>query len=219
MPCVSCQTWLGITPGTLRQWERTGELLPTRRNRGDMCFHAVDELKGKVSAANLTQCHARVSRRDRKADLERRREALESYRAAQDRRTETVSDPGSGLKQDQPGPTVGSEPAPPDGTAGRQGPRFPHNWKRADYVYGAWQPHSPTRNDIEQNCASAKQQAMSRRLLHRSDKCVATIYVLPQVDEWLPCQAKLCKLTDASELKPEHDVNPYRTPYSLVGSR
>lgn len=73
-----------------------------------MRFHALDELKGKASTANLTRCHARVSCRDRKADLERRREALESYHAAQDRRTETVSEPEWRLKQGQPDPAVGS---------------------------------------------------------------------------------------------------------------
>ena len=60
----------GTTPEVLRQWERTGELLPARKTRGGTRDYAVADLLGSANEAAPTLCHARVSGRDRKADLD-----------------------------------------------------------------------------------------------------------------------------------------------------
>lgn len=88
---------LGTTPGTLRRWERTGELLPTRRTRAGTRHYSVSDLLGTANEAAPTLCHARVSRPERKDDPDRRQTALEAYCAAKDWRSETIRDRGSGL--------------------------------------------------------------------------------------------------------------------------
>lgn len=88
---------LGTTPEVLRKWERTGELLPARKTRGGTRDYAVADLLGSANEAAPTLCHARVSGRDRKADLDRQQAALEAYCAAQGWPAETIRDLGSGM--------------------------------------------------------------------------------------------------------------------------
>ena len=87
----------GTTPEVLRKWERTGELLPARKTRGGTRDYAVADLLGSANEAAPTLCHARVSGRDRKADLDRQQAALEAYGAAKGWQAETIRDLGSGL--------------------------------------------------------------------------------------------------------------------------
>ena len=93
---------LGVRPGTLRKWERTGELLPARKTRAGTRYYAVSDLLGVANEAAPTLCHARVSRPDRKADLDRQSRAG-GYCAAKGWRTETIRDLGSGLNHRQQG--------------------------------------------------------------------------------------------------------------------
>ena len=88
---------LGTTPGQLRKWEASGELLPARKTRGGTRYYAVSDLMGSVNDAAPTLCYARVSGRDQKPDLDRQQAALEAYCAAKGWRTETIRDMGSGL--------------------------------------------------------------------------------------------------------------------------
>lgn len=88
---------LGTTPAVLRQWERTGELLPARKTRGGTRYYAVSDLMGSANEAAPTLCYARVASRDQAADLARQQAALEAYCAAQGWQTETIRDLGSGL--------------------------------------------------------------------------------------------------------------------------
>ena len=88
---------LGTTPEVLRKWEKTGELLPARKTRGGTRYYAVTDLLGSSNEAAPTLCYARVSGRDRKADLDRQQAALEAYCAAKGWRTETIRDLGSGM--------------------------------------------------------------------------------------------------------------------------
>ena len=87
----------GTTPEVLRQWEKTGELLPARKTRGGTRDYAVADLLGSANEAAPTLCHARVSGRDRKADLDRQQAALEAYCAAKGWPAETLRDLGRGL--------------------------------------------------------------------------------------------------------------------------
>ena len=87
----------GTTPEVLRQWEKTGELRPARKTRGGTRDYAVADLPGSANEAAPTLCHARVSGRDRKADLDRQQAALEAYCAAKGWPAETLRDLGRGL--------------------------------------------------------------------------------------------------------------------------
>ena len=60
----------GTPPEVLRKGERTGELLPARKTRGGTRDYAVTDMLGSANEAAPTLCHARVSGRDRKADLD-----------------------------------------------------------------------------------------------------------------------------------------------------
>ena len=88
---------LGTTPGQLRKWESTGDLLPARKTAGGTRYYAVADLLGRQAsvAGPLTVCYARVSGHDRKDDLERQHATLEAYCAVQDRRTQVIRDLGS----------------------------------------------------------------------------------------------------------------------------
>ncbi len=88
---------LGTTPDTLRLWERTGELLPTRKTRAGTRYYAVSDLLGPANEAAPTLCYARVSSHEQKVDLDRQQTALEAYCAAKGWRAETIRDLGSGM--------------------------------------------------------------------------------------------------------------------------
>ena len=94
---------LGTTPGQLRKWEKTGELLPTRRTKGGTRYYAVSDLSGITNEAAPTVCYARVSSYDQKADLDRQQAVLEAYCAAKGWRTEIIRDLGSGMNYNKKG--------------------------------------------------------------------------------------------------------------------
>ncbi|WP_319575365.1 IS607 family transposase [uncultured Desulfobacter sp.] len=88
---------LGTTPGTLRKWEKTGELLPFRKTTGGTRYYSVSDILSLQTSDAPTICYARVSSHDQKDDLERQQIMLESYCAAKGWRTETIKDLGSGM--------------------------------------------------------------------------------------------------------------------------
>ena len=88
---------IGSKPQTLRQWERTGELLPARKTRGGTRYYAVTDLLGLNNEQAPTIAYARVSSHDQKADLERQQAALEAYCTSKGWRFEVIRDLGSGL--------------------------------------------------------------------------------------------------------------------------
>lgn len=88
---------LGTVPATLRKWEKTGELLPTRKTAGGTRYYSMADLLSLNSADAPTVCYARVSSHDQKEDLERQQIMLESYCSAKGWRTETIKDLGSGM--------------------------------------------------------------------------------------------------------------------------
>ena len=73
---------LGITPATMRMWDASGELKPTRRTRKGTRYYAIADIEGFHNEAAPTICYARVSSHDQKADLERQQASLEVYCAA-----------------------------------------------------------------------------------------------------------------------------------------
>ncbi|MDJ0620614.1 MAG: IS607 family transposase [Calothrix sp. MO_192.B10] len=87
---------LGVTPKTLREWERNGQI-KSERTAGGHRRYEVSELLGNKNASTLTVAYARVSSNDQKEDLQRQKIVLEAYCAKQGWSYEIISDLGSGL--------------------------------------------------------------------------------------------------------------------------
>lgn len=91
---------LGVSISTLRRWESDGKIFPERTN-GLHRRYDLAKLKPKSfhlsSHLQKTIAYARVSSRDQKKDLERQKELLELYCAAQGWTFELISDLGSGM--------------------------------------------------------------------------------------------------------------------------
>jgi predicted site-specific integrase-resolvase len=88
---------LGTIPATLRKWEETGELVPSRKTKGGTRYYDVADILGLSSTDFPTICYARVSSHDQKQDLERQHAMLEAYCAAKGWRSEVIKDLGSGM--------------------------------------------------------------------------------------------------------------------------
>jgi putative resolvase len=98
---------LGVSITTLRRWEAEGRLAaehtPGGHRRYDLTklrpemFHADDK------ASRKTVAYARVSSHDQKDDLERQKQVLEVYCAAQGWTFEIVADLGSGMNYHKKG--------------------------------------------------------------------------------------------------------------------
>ena len=88
---------LGVTPQTLRKWEATGHLVPTRKSLGGTRYYSASQLLGHRSDDPPTVCYARVSSHDQKADLERQAALLEGYCAAHGWTSLVIRDLGSGM--------------------------------------------------------------------------------------------------------------------------
>jgi putative resolvase len=92
---------LGVSPQTLRRWEREGRITPASRTSGGQRrydpFSISREKRQKDPQKRKTVAYARVSSHDQKGDLERQREMLEMYCASKGWSFEVVSDLGSGM--------------------------------------------------------------------------------------------------------------------------
>lgn len=98
---------LGVTPKTLREWEKTGKITSTRTEGGHRRYQVAQLLGSRIDKA-ITVAYARVSSHDQKDDLERQKLVLESYCAAKgyDRAggpVEIISDLGSGMNYKKKG--------------------------------------------------------------------------------------------------------------------
>ncbi len=79
--------FLGVTPSTLRRWEREGKLLPDERTIGGYRRYDLARLRPetfhRADSGRRTVAYARVSSHDQKDDLERQKRVLELYCARQ----------------------------------------------------------------------------------------------------------------------------------------
>ena len=94
---------IGTTPDVLRKWEKTGELLPARKTRGDTRYYSTAALLTLDSSDAPTICYTRVSSRNQKDDLDRQHQVLEAYCAAKGWRTQVIRDLGSGMNSNKKG--------------------------------------------------------------------------------------------------------------------
>jgi len=89
---------LGVTPQTLRRWEREGQVSPDRVSEGGTRYYEINHLLGlRELETDLTVAYARVSSHDQKEDLKRQGETLERYCAKKGWRYELIQDLGSGM--------------------------------------------------------------------------------------------------------------------------
>jgi predicted site-specific integrase-resolvase len=93
---------LGVTPKTLRLWEKEGRIASKRTEGGHRRYDPADLIKGGTEN-NLTLAYARVSSIDQKDDLKRQEIVLESYCASKGYQFEIISDLGSGLNYKKKG--------------------------------------------------------------------------------------------------------------------
>lgn len=93
---------LGVTPKTLREWEKEGKISSIRTEGGHRRYE-VKDLIGSKKEKSLTVAYARVSSHDQKEDLKRQELVLESYCAKQGYDFELISDLGSGMNYKKKG--------------------------------------------------------------------------------------------------------------------
>jgi predicted site-specific integrase-resolvase len=99
--------FLGVSPQTLRRWEREGRLLPDERTPGGQRRYDLVRLRPELfhtpEPQRRTIAYARVSSHDQKDDLERQKQVLELYCARQGWTFEVIADLGSGMNYQKKG--------------------------------------------------------------------------------------------------------------------
>lgn len=92
---------LGVSPQTLRRWERGKKLVPSHRTAGGQRRYAPAQLQpighGNKTCDRPTLAYARVSSHDQKEDLQRQVNMLEMYCSAKGWAFSVTQDLGSGM--------------------------------------------------------------------------------------------------------------------------
>ena len=99
---------LGVTPATIRRWERAGKLPAAIRTVGNQRRYDLNQLSGcnltKIAISkDKTLAYARVSSNDQKPDLLRQQEMLSLFCTAHGWEYEVISDLGSGMNYSKRG--------------------------------------------------------------------------------------------------------------------
>lgn len=100
--------FLGVSPQTVRRWERDGKLPPPQRTQGNQRRYDISKLPPfKKSPTNFNErptiAYARVSSHDQKDDLQRQEHVLELFCSSHGWTFEILSDMGSGLNYSKKG--------------------------------------------------------------------------------------------------------------------
>ena len=100
---------IGVSPFTLRRWEKVGKIQSVERSPGGQRLYDLAELadiarsRPPTGLDRSTLCYARVSTTGQRADLRRQEAMLETYCSANGWSFETISDIGSGLNYHKKG--------------------------------------------------------------------------------------------------------------------
>jgi len=94
---------LGVTPKTLRLWEKEGKVVSFKTNGGHRRYEINSLLNKNNNEDLITIGYARVSTSEQKADLTRQIQLLEMYCANKGYNFEIISDLGSGLNYNKKG--------------------------------------------------------------------------------------------------------------------
>ena len=91
---------LGVTPQTLRNWDKTGKLTPHHMGKNGYRYYSEEQLNqvtGILKKPKITVGYCRVSSPKQKDDLARQIENVQMYLLAQGKPFEIISDIGSGI--------------------------------------------------------------------------------------------------------------------------
>lgn len=98
---------LGVSPQTLRRWERQKKIFPSHRTEGGQRRYAIAQLQSCDRNDNTsdrpTVAYARVSSHDQKEDLQRQVHMLEIYCSAKGWTFSVTKDLGSGMNYNKRG--------------------------------------------------------------------------------------------------------------------
>ena len=91
---------VGVTPQTLRNWDKTGKLKPHHTTENGYRYYSEEQLKQVLRTKPKSRTivgYCRVSNPKQKDDLERQIENVKTYLLAQGKPFEIISDVGSGI--------------------------------------------------------------------------------------------------------------------------
>lgn len=91
---------------TLRNWEKTGELIPAYKTKSGYRYYTeeqINKLLGVEEKERVTIGYCRVSSRKQQDDLERQIENMRNYLCAKGYRFEIITDIGSGINYNKVG--------------------------------------------------------------------------------------------------------------------
>ena len=91
---------IGVTPQTLRNWDRSGKLHPHHTSSNGYRYYSEEQLNsvtGIIEKPRKVFGYCRVSSPKQKDDLERQVENIKAYLYAQGRPFEIITDIGSGI--------------------------------------------------------------------------------------------------------------------------
>lgn len=98
---------IGVTSQMLRNWERSGKLIPHHRSDSNYRYYSESQLHQILTEQNdkksLTIGYCRVSSHKQKDDLERQIDNMRNYLLAQGNPFEIITDIGSGINYQKPG--------------------------------------------------------------------------------------------------------------------
>lgn len=97
---------IGVTPQTLRNWEREGKLIPVKKSSNGYRYYS-EEQRVRLQYGNLKERkvigYCRVSTQKQKDDLERQVENVKAYCIANGYQFEIITDIGSGINYTKDG--------------------------------------------------------------------------------------------------------------------
>ena len=98
---------LGVTPQTLRNWDKTGKLKPHHTSANGYRYYSQEQIDAFLRVAKKAERivigYCRVSSAKQKDDLKRQEEAVRAYLIAQGSPFEIITDIGSGINYSKPG--------------------------------------------------------------------------------------------------------------------
>ena len=99
--------YFGVTPQTLRRWEKKKKILPAHRTEGGQRRYSIAQLRppdfSDKSIDHPTVAYARVSSHDQKEDLQRQVHMLELYCSSKGWLFSVIKDLGSGMNYNKRG--------------------------------------------------------------------------------------------------------------------
>lgn len=98
---------LGVTPQTLRNWDKTGKLKPHHTSANGYRYYSQEQIDAFLRVAKKAERivigYCRVSSVKQRDDLKRQEEAVRAYLIAQGSPFEIITDIGSGINYNKPG--------------------------------------------------------------------------------------------------------------------